>query len=199
MPRVDMQITEYSMHPRFFNPGRPSVPVRFPVLLLVAIAATLLIASPVAAHAPTDIVLSYDNAAKQLSVTITHPVPNPDVHYISNVKVKVNDLVTIDNDYKSQPNGDTFTYTYPLPANAGDTIRVTATCITGASLTKTLDLPAPGQVTQGQAAAAPSATAASAAAPAGAVPSPTPKAAPGLLPVIGAAFVLFGLIKKQSD
>lgn len=192
MHNVDMQITEYSMHSRVFNPGRrPSIPVRFPVLILIVIAATLLIASPVAAHAPTDIVLSYDNSAKQMSVTIVHPAPNPDVHYISNVKVKVNDLVTIDNDYKSQPAGDTFTYTYPIPANAGDTIRVTATCVTGPSLTKTLDLAAPGQTAQSPAAPAPAAAAPSS--------TPAPRAAPGLLPVIGAVFVIFGLMKKQSD
>jgi hypothetical protein len=175
---------------RMFTPGCcPSRHPRSFVLVLIGIAAALLlVASPAAAHPPTDIVLSYDNAAKQLSVTITHPVPNPDVHYISNVNVKVNDLVTIDHDYKSQPTKDTFTYTYTLPANPGDTIRVTATCITGASLTRTLDLAAPGQTAQSKAAA-------SSAAAAAASPTPAPKAAPGLLPLAGAICIVIGIKK----
>lgn len=147
----------------------------FLVLACIAIA-------PAAATPPSAVVPVYDATAKQLSVTITHPVPNPDAHYIRNVMVKLNDQVVVNTDYKSQPSGDTFTYTYTVPAKNGDTLRITATCVTGPSKEVVLDIAAPTQAAATSAPSAPSAPA----------PAPTTQKSPvGLLPFIGlAAFLL---------
>jgi hypothetical protein len=152
----------------------------------IAVAAILVLAAllviPAAATPPTAVDLSYNDVAGQLNVTITHPVPNPDVHYIKNVMVKVNDDVVINRDYTSQPTTDTFTYTYAIPLQAGDTVRATATCVLTGSLTGTLTIPAPVHVTASPTATMP-------------VPTPTPKSAAGLLPVTG-AIVLVLATKK---
>jgi len=156
---------------------------RSPFLVLVTIAAALvLIAGPAAAHPPADISLKYDDDAQELSVTITHPVSGEQDHYIRNVQVKENNVVSSDTAYKSQPAGDSFTYVYTLPLQPGDTVRVTATCSLGPSLTKTLDITSPARPTTGQT-AAPGGTQ---------IPVQTQKSAIGLLPFIGtAAFLLF--------
>ncbi|MEN6395596.1 MAG: hypothetical protein ABFC78_03840, partial [Methanoregula sp.] len=88
---------------------------RYGLATLVLLAAIALTVFPAAAHTPSDIQLSYNDAAKELTVMITHPVPDPQSHYIRNVKVKVNDVVSVDMDYKSQPAQDSVTYTYSLP------------------------------------------------------------------------------------
>jgi hypothetical protein len=163
---------------------------RYRLAVLVVLAALALIVFPAAAHTPSDIQLSYDAPAQQLTVTITHAVDNPETHYIRNVKVKVNDAVSVDKDYTSQPSGNSFTYTYSLPLENGDTIRVTATCSQGPSLTKVMDITAQG--TTGT--VAPSAPlAATTPAPA---PVQTQKSALGILPLIGAAALLL-LVKKR--
>jgi desulfoferrodoxin (superoxide reductase-like protein) len=167
--------------------NRPRAPASKGLIIVAAILAlAVLLVNPVAATPPTAIVLAYNDVAGQLNVTITHPVPNPDVHYIKNVMVKVNDDVVINRDYTSQPTKDTFTYTYAIPLLPGDTVRATATCVLTGSLTETLTIPAPVH-----AAASPTA------APTNAVPvpTPTPKAAAGLLPVTGAIILVLATKK----
>ena len=168
---------------------------RYGFAAFVVLAAIALTVFPTAAHSPSDIQLSYNDAAKELTVVITHPVPDPQSHYIRNVKVKVNDVVSVDRDYTSQPSGDRVTYTCSLPLNKGDTIRVTATCSQGPSLTKTMDIESPSA-----AAAAVSGYSVEPAPPLAAeapVPAPvtTQKSALDLLPVIAAA--AFVLAKKR--
>jgi len=168
---------------------------RYGFAAFIVLAAIALTVFPAAAHAPSDIQLSYNDAAKELTVVITHPVPDPQSHYIRNVRVKVNDVVSVDMDYKSQPTQDRMTYTYSVPLNSGDTIRVTATCSQGPSLTKTMD------ITSSSAAAAtvsgytvepapPLTTGTSSPAPV-----TTQKSALSILPVIAAA--AFVLAKKR--
>ncbi|MGA2917567.1 hypothetical protein [Methanoregula sp.] len=162
--------------------NRPRAPASQGLVVIATILAlAFLLVNPVAATPPTAVDLAYNDVTGQLNVTITHPVPNPDVHYIKNVMVKVNDDVVINRDYTSQPTKDTFTYTYALPLKPGDTVRVTATCVLVGSLTETLTIPAPVHATASQAAAP--------------VPTPTPKAAAGLLPMTGAIILVFGVKK----
>ena len=152
-------------------------------ILSIAVLAGLsfCIAAPAAATPPSDIVLAYSNATGQLSATITHPVPNPDVHYIQNVLVQLNGQTVINANYTSQPTKDSFTYTYSLQAQPGDTISVTGTCSLFGSLTKSMTVPGPGATGPGQAAAA----------------VPTPKAAPGLLPLAG--LVALGILMGYKN
>jgi hypothetical protein len=59
------------------------------------------------------------------------------------VHVKLNGEVISDPDYKSQPGKKSFTYTYDVAANPGDTVWVVATCINGQSLEEHYDIPQP--------------------------------------------------------
>ncbi|NMB78959.1 MAG: hypothetical protein GYA23_07670 [Methanomicrobiales archaeon] len=103
---------------------------RKPVTILILLAATILLITPVMAHAP-DVIIDVNKAASTISILIAHPSENTSTHYIKHVKVVQNGRTVVDNYYKSQPTPDTFSYTYPVPVNAGDTLRATVTCTSG--------------------------------------------------------------------
>jgi len=140
------------------------------------------------AHAPSAIAIAYNPMTYKLSVTITHPVDNPAVHYIRGVHVKLNGDVISDPDYKSQPSKDTFTYTYDVAAHPGDTFWVIATCVNGQSLETHYDVQKPltpvflEEPPRRETAVPPPA--------ATTLPAPTTYAATGLLPLLGIPAVL---------
>ncbi len=167
------------MIPRVSDPARcPSSPSGIPVLAFVLIVAvSLILVCPAAATPPSAMSVSYQEIAKELSVTITHQTANPQVHYIKEVLITINGNTVTDAAYTSQPTRDTFTYTYPIVTRPGDEITVTATCVLGGSLSRTLyntgtiaTTPPPASI-------------------------PTRKAAAGLAPLLGAAAVI--LIRKK--
>lgn len=92
----------------------------------------------VRAHPPDDMTLSYNEGTNTLSVTIVHGVSNNGTHYISSVEVKVNGSVDQTQYYASQPDLVSFTYEYTVITSNESVIQVTAICIVGGSLTKTL-------------------------------------------------------------
>lgn len=142
MPRTNFHVQEYCMqNPRnhFFSSSRP----RSVLILLAAGLALCILVMPALANAPSSVVVDIQKDTGQMTVTIVHPSADPKTHYIQNVKVKLNERVVIDNDYKSQPTADTFSYTYPIQVSAGDTVRVTATCVLGGSETSVVTLPTP--------------------------------------------------------
>src|SRR5512136_1034787 len=65
------------------------------------------IMTPVTAHPPSDMSVSYQEISRTLVVTITHPVPNPQSHYIREVHVTINGRTVNDSFYTSQPTTDT--------------------------------------------------------------------------------------------
>ena len=117
--------------------------------------------SPVTAHPPSDILISYQEISRTLVVTITHQVPNPQNHYIKEVVVTINDKTVNDSFYTSQPATDTFTYTYPIDTKPGDEIAVTASCVLAGSLTRQMYNTGPVATTPFLPAASPPATKAS--------------------------------------
>jgi hypothetical protein len=80
------------------------------------------------ANAPQDVKLVYDSQSQMLTVTITHKSAFPNYHYIKTVEIKKNGKIQSTNNYKNQPDQDTFTYSYKVPAAAGDALDVTASC-----------------------------------------------------------------------
>jgi len=82
--------------------------------------------------------LSYNSSTNVLRVTITHGVPNNTTHFVVSVEVKVNGSIDQTHPYTSQPDLNIFIYEYTVITNDGSTIQVTATCIIGGSITKTL-------------------------------------------------------------
>lgn len=108
--------------------------------LAIILAACLFLIPSAAAHAPTDMVLKYDSGAGILSVTITHPVADVRTHHIRDVIISVNGNTVNTTTYTSQPDPTSFPYTYPLAISPGDTLNVTAECILGGSLSRSLTL-----------------------------------------------------------
>lgn len=99
----------------------------------------LILAAPslASAHAPKEVKLSMAADMKQLTVTLTHKSPFPGWHYIKVVRIAKNGEIVSTQEYKNQPDKETFDYIYPVAAVAGDEIEVTATCsVTGSKSVK---------------------------------------------------------------
>ena len=118
-------------------------------MILIGILLTLVIAgAPAAAHAPSNLVLSYDPDNEILQVTFTHEVADPSTHYIKKVEVEreeASELIgreeytlLLEMEYNSQPTTSTFTYTYPLKIEQGTTIRVRGECNIGGEVRRSL-------------------------------------------------------------
>ena len=145
--------------------------------IVTAALVVLLLMSPVSAHSPSDMSLSYNELSKELRVTITHAVPDPGGHYINEVTISINGKVVNNSRYTIQPAPNTFTYTYPVETVTGDEIKVTATCSLAGSIVRTWYNSGPTASTSSPES------------------QPTQKAAAGLLPVLGVAAAL--LIGKK--
>lgn len=92
----------------------------------------------VKAHQPVDMLLNYNSSTNTLTVSITHTVSDNTTHYVNSVVVSVNGSVDQNHVYTSQPDLVNFVYIYTVVTNNGSTIRVTASCNQGGSITKTL-------------------------------------------------------------
>jgi hypothetical protein len=79
--------------------------------------------------------VSYNLETQDLRVTISHQVSDPEIHYISKVEIKKNDVVYNTSIYVDQSDANSFSYTYKINATVGDTIEVTASCNQGGSKT----------------------------------------------------------------
>jgi hypothetical protein len=93
---------------------------------------------PAAANAPKEVLLTYDAAAKTLTVQITHPSSSPTFHYIEKVEIKKGGKTISTTDYKSQPDQATFSYVYPIEAAPGDVLEAKASCSIFGSKTEKL-------------------------------------------------------------
>jgi len=159
---------------------RRNVSLNHIVAFLVIAVCAWIIVLPAAAHAPSDMSISYNELSKVLNVTITHQVPSPQAHYVKEVRVTINGNTVHDEYYTSQPSPDTFTYTYPLLPEPGNTIEVTAYCNIAGSISRTMYMPGPTATAPGQTG----------------TPPPTQKAVMGIIPVLGALFIFPGLWRR---
>jgi hypothetical protein len=91
-----------------------------------------------AANAPKDVLLSYDAAARKLTVRITHSSSSPGFHYIDEVEIKKGGKTIATTEYKSQPDQATFSYVYPIGAAPGDVLEVKVGCSIFGSRTEKL-------------------------------------------------------------
>lgn len=108
-------------------------------LMLMSIAA-------VQAHAPSELLLSYDGGV--LQARFTHEVDNPAVHYIRRVEVEgAGTPLQREFEYTSQPSRDVFTYSYPIALPSGSIIRVKAECSIGGQIQREFLVPSSDQTT----------------------------------------------------
>lgn len=93
------------------------------------------------AHPPSDIAMTYDNIAKVLKVVITHPVSNPQAHFIKEVDIELNGKKIIEHKISAQDNHSTQTVSYLIPdAKAQDTVSIEAYCNISGSLKKEIKI-----------------------------------------------------------
>jgi len=101
----------------------------------------------VSAHSPSNMDLSYNATSKELGVSLSHQVSDPNSHYVFNVVVYINNVVTINQNYSSQP-GSSFDYQFNVVnVSDGDVIKVTALCNLGGSITEQITI-GPDEVTE---------------------------------------------------
>ncbi len=131
--------------------------MRMRTSIFLSLAILLFLAGPVSAHPPADMQLTYDQAAGELVVTISHMVADPASHHVGEVEIRNKGDVILKESYTSQPAADTFTYRYDLPPVPGDEIEVTAHCNIGGSITRQVTLPGSGTVPPGETPPAPNA------------------------------------------
>jgi len=115
-----------------------------PLSLTLFIGAALLVVGffpgQASAHPPLSVELVYQDG--MLNVTITHPVLDPENHYVQNVTVEVNGATVLTQNYTTQPaTVEAFSYEYEVDAGPGDVITATATCSILGSLGNELQVP----------------------------------------------------------
>ncbi|HOG06505.1 MAG: hypothetical protein M0P04_08670 [Syntrophales bacterium] len=110
-------------------------------LLLAFTVAAAFLPAEAGAHGPKTVRLAYDAAAQTLSVTISHPSPNPGFHYIKRVVVRKDGKDLETTEYKSQPGTPEFTYAYKVAAVGGDILEVKVTCNIWGSKTEKITVP----------------------------------------------------------
>ena len=117
-------------------PPRPAAFLLFLVVLALS-------AGVAGAHPPSAMELTYDQAAGVLSVNATHVVADPQVHHVSLVAIS-RDGGTLDlYQYTGQATNTTFAAHYPVKLNPGETVKVTASCNQGGSITREFIMPGP--------------------------------------------------------
>jgi hypothetical protein len=106
--------------------------------ILLATSLQLGLPFPAFANTPKEVLLTYDGAAKTLTVRITHSSSSPGWHYIAKVEIKKGENMISTVEYKSQPDQPTFSYVYPIEAAPGDVLEVKASCSIFGSRTEKL-------------------------------------------------------------
>lgn len=91
--------------------------------------------TPVNAHTPGPMNLSYDFASQELTIVVTHNVPDVNSHYIIQVNVERNSVDFLTRDYTSQNTTSQMSAIYSIPAVHGDVLEVTAICSVSGSVT----------------------------------------------------------------
>ncbi len=104
------------------------------IIVLLILSLTIYFAGSSRAHSPTSIEIDYDFETSILTVTVYHSVTEPDIHYINQIDVWVNDILNT-TEYYSRQFETTYQYdTFNITANHSDTIKIKAHCNVSGSL-----------------------------------------------------------------
>ncbi len=109
-------------------------------LLLVAFLSIAFLPRAATAHSPSGMTLSYDAESGILSVAITHQVADPNSHYVVRVEIKKNGASYLEQAYSAQPTNSIFEYNYNLTVEPGDLVEVSAFCVIGGSITRSIEI-----------------------------------------------------------
>ena len=111
--------------------------------ILLAVFAVVLwgLATAAFAHPPKAVNLAW-NSNGTLTVTVDHPVNDPQKHYINKIIVYVDDKIVTQKEYQSQASATGFTDTFQLGAlSPGTKIKAEAFCIIMGSSTGSITVP----------------------------------------------------------
>ena len=86
------------------------------------------------AHAPARFLLEYEFETETLSIDIEHPRMYPEVHYIDNVVIWLNDVVVRNETYTSQQ-GDNYHLYFVINATHMDVFKAFGRCCIGGNAT----------------------------------------------------------------
>jgi desulfoferrodoxin (superoxide reductase-like protein) len=104
--------------------------------LVLSLIIMFLVFSPVLANAPKSVDITV--AGKNISVSISHPVSNPNNHYVKKVEVTLNDKKIIEQTFSLQE-GNSQEVIYRIPSlKMSDTVTVEAFCNIAGSQKKTI-------------------------------------------------------------
>lgn len=109
--------------------------------VIFLLAGLLIFFSPVFAHPPSKIVISFDKEKGILESLVYHDVKNPKNHFIKEIIVSVNGKEAVKKEFDHQDNKDTQTFTTSLVSlKPGDHIAVQAECSVFGKLTEGLEI-----------------------------------------------------------
>ena len=91
--------------------------------------------TPVNAHSPNSMDLSYDYVSQDLTVEVSHSVSDVNSHYIYQVVIEKNSVEVLTRDYSTQNSTSGMSATYSIAAAHGDVLRVTAKCSQSGQIT----------------------------------------------------------------
>ena len=89
-------------------------------------------------HEPMSLDLTYNSDTTTLTATFSHPVSDPNSHYVDLVRIKLNDTNINTTFYTSQPTANEFSYEYNISASEGDELTVTGSCNQGGDIIQDL-------------------------------------------------------------
>ena len=91
---------------------------------------TLVFCSTIYAHPPSEIAATYNSNTEAVQAIITHPVNDPESHFIEKVEILLNGEKIIEDEFIRQENKDNQTIYYTINADvrSGDKILVVAYC-----------------------------------------------------------------------
>ncbi len=98
--------------------------------------ALVLLASASFAHAPSDMILSYDPSVSELTVAVAHSSGNPQAHYIEQIEISVNGELAIIERPEAQNDPAVSVDVFDLDLQPGDVVLVQAFCNRGGDLSR---------------------------------------------------------------
>ncbi|HSV43065.1 MAG TPA: hypothetical protein VLJ10_00785 [Candidatus Bathyarchaeia archaeon] len=101
--------------------------------ILFTLAVILILPTSSFAHKPKNMDISFNGRTQQLNVTVSHSTTNPNIHYIYQLDIMVNDELVKTQSITGKENTSTgLSYTDLLRGvQSGDQISVTASCSRG--------------------------------------------------------------------
>ncbi len=92
--------------------------------------------TPVSAHTPGAMTLSYDFANQELTIVVSHSVTDVNSHYIIQVNIDKNSVDYLTRDYTSQNTTSQMSAIYGVSAVHGDVLSVQAICSVSGSISR---------------------------------------------------------------